>query len=148
NFLRSQVSASAQEDPDITQTIIFTVPAARATMMVCRVRLRAQTHPERSFETIMNKVRQLWFRPSLTIAQTPIPQFGTSGPMLHPTGEQSLDLPRKLNSILVGRSLIQAAAAMAMDPEDMLSGAIKTGKFIRFTGAARFYSGSFQTLCE
>src|SRR5262249_28247609 len=64
------------------------------------------------------------------------------------TGELSLDLPDKLNSILVGRSLTQVAAAMAMDTEDMLSRAIKTAKFIHFTGDARFYSRSFQALSE
>src|SRR5262249_53672742 len=58
------------------------------------------------------------------------------------------DLPDKLNSVLVGRSLTQAAAAMAMDTEDMLSRAIKTAKFIHFTGDAGFYSRSFQALSE
>jgi predicted Zn-dependent peptidase len=149
DFLRGQVSASAQEDPDIAQAIIFTVPAARATMMICRVRLRAGTHPDRSFESIMNKVRQLWFRPTLTVRQTGGAQFRKGGGLsLHPTTYQSLDLPGKLNSILVGRSVTRAAAAMAMDTEDMLSRAIETAKFIHFTGDTGFYSRSFQTLSE
>jgi hypothetical protein len=147
--LRSQASAWAQEDPDIAQTIIFTVPAARATMMICRVRLRAGTHPDRSFEAIMNKVRKFWFRPAVTIGQTRQAQFGKGGgPVLHPTTWQSLDLPDKLNSILVDRSLIQTAAAIAMDSEDMLSRAVKAARFTHFTGDARFYSRSFQALSE
>jgi predicted Zn-dependent peptidase len=147
-FLRSQDSASAQEDPDIAQTTIFTVPAARATMMICRVRLRAGTHPDRSFENIMNKVRKFWFRPALTIKQTRGATFHKDGTPVQITTWQSIDLPSKLNSILVGRSLTQAAAAMAMDTEDMLSRAIKTAKFIHFTGDAGFYSRSFQALSE
>jgi predicted Zn-dependent peptidase len=147
-FLRSQDSASAQEDPDIAQTTIFTVPAARATMMICRVRLRAGTHPDRSFESVMNKVRKFWFRPALTIKQTRGATAHKDGTPVQITTWQSIDLPNKVTSIVVGRSLTKTAAAMAMDTEDMLWRAIEAARFIHFTGDARFYSQSFQVLSE
>jgi predicted Zn-dependent peptidase len=105
------------DDLDIEATDVFTIPGARASLLVCRLTLREGAHPERTIEHTMDRIRARWYQ----------------------TGPD--EFYRELR--LVGLSRVKLAAALVLATEDPVARADRIATFADATSDPRLYQGTF-----
>jgi zinc protease len=140
-------------EPDIAGLEVFTVPGVRATMLVCKLTLRADGRVEPAVERVMNEVRQLWFRPNLVTMESTPPGYSRSrGAVVlqTPGGQQtrSSDLPDRLGQILVARTAIQVATGLGLDTDQLLERGIRTAVLTHFGTDPRVYQRELAALSD
>src|SRR5207245_3265038 len=80
------------KNQDVLEASAFAVPGVRATLVICRLKLRVGADPEALVEKVLDQARRVWFDPSTSLLET-IPSGWTQtqqGPVMRRASSANL----------------------------------------------------------
>jgi zinc protease len=142
--MNAELSQVRNEDRDITSIGSFVEPGTRASILICQVKLREGSHPQRSAEHVMNLLSQMWLPEDLKMQQ----QMMRSGGGMA-VGELSNGASGdRMSAISFSKMRLEAATGLALDSEDVRQRAPLTAAFTHFTGDPAVFSRKIKAMSE
>jgi len=138
------------QNPDVIEATAFTVPGARATLVVCRLKLRGGSRPESLLEPVLDQVRRVWFDPATTMVENIPAGWGQTrnGLVLQRAASvQWLSGPEEVTAAArIERSRVRRLSTLALDAEELMERALLVARRVHFAAEPRAYSREVEAL--